>query len=55
LDTTLLVTTTTSPSRNHGAAVASAPVRSSPGRKSGSPSMGRICTGAAAPCSTVTV
>ena len=51
LDTTLLVTTRTSPSRSQGAAAAIAAARSSPGRNSGSPVTGRISTAAAVPCS----
>lgn len=51
LETTLLVTTRTSPSRSHGAASASEPTRSSPGRNSGRPGTGRISTRSAAPCS----
>ena len=44
LDTALEVTTTTSPSSIHGAAAAIAPARSSPGRKSGSPTTGMTRT-----------
>src|SRR4051794_1063515 len=41
-ETILLVTTRTSPERSQGAAPTIAPVRSSPGRNSGSPVTGRI-------------